>query len=255
MHTYVRTLYQSTASRIFLCRCWDTGRYIVLRASSNENNPDVIQILRQNPHPNVISYLQQQNSTSGNQIAMEYVPGGDLFRYVEKNYNDMTSDTIRRMISEICRALAQIHSLGIAHRDISLENILLNDNLSCHLTHFQLAKTSASNIGGVVGKFIYMAPEMFNNNSTYDGYQADIWSFGILCFILLTGSPLCEVASSDNASFQRFSQLGVKQLVSDWEIPHLTEEAVDFLQGLLIIHPNQRLTIQDVASHPYILNN
>ena len=202
MHTYVRTLYESTASQVFLCRCRATGRYIVLKASTY-NDQGMIESLRQNPHRNIVEYQDPMDS----HIAMDYYPRGDLFSYVEQNHQNMTSNMIQRMISELSQALSHIHGLGIAHFDISLENVFLDDNLSCRLTDFQLAKTSASNINGVVGKLIYMAPEVLNNRSSYDGYQADIWSFGIVCFILMTGNPLCEVASRDNANFQRFSQL------------------------------------------------
>ena len=160
----------------------------------------------------------QQQDPLNFHVAMEYYSGGDLFGYVQQNHGSMSSDTIQRIISEISHAIMHIHSLGIAHRDISLENILLDHNLSCRLADFQLAKLSASNIDGIVGKLTYVAPEMIHHPTGYDAYQVDIWSLGILFFILLTGNPFCEVASTDNANFQLFSQLGVRQVLTQWQV-------------------------------------
>ena len=220
--------------------------------ASRGHDVEIIQTLKQNPHPHVVEF--QHQDPMGSHIAMEYYSGGDLFGYVDKNHQEMSSYTIQRMIREISQAISHIHTRGIVHRDTSLENILLDDNLSCHLADFQLAKTSASNIQGVVGKLIYMAPEMHSHPNGYDGYQADMWSLGILFFILMTGNPLCEVASTDNANFQLFSQLGIRQFLAQWEIPNVTEEAVGLLEGLLVIHPNQRFSIHEVMRHPYIID-
>ena len=252
MHIYVRTLHESTSSRVLLCRYQETGNYIVFKTLRG-HDIEIIQALKQNPHPHIVEF--QQQDPMGSHIAMEYYSGRDFFHYVDKNHTSMTSDTIQRMIREISQAISHIHTLGIVHLDISLENILLNDHLTCHLADFQLAKFSASNIQGAVGKLIYMAPEILRNSNGYDGYQADMWSLGVLFFILLTGNPFCEMASTENENFQLFTQLGIRQLLTQWEVLNVTEEAVGLLEGLLTIHPNQRFSIHEVMSHPYIFNN
>lgn len=251
MYAAVRTLYQSSGTNITLCRCQITGRQVVVKAGATiRNDLELFQLIKQNPHRHIVEY--DQNNSMGNALVMEYYSGGDLFSYMEQY--QMSASMIQRVVREISQALSHLHSLGIAHLDISLENVLLDNNLSCRLADFQVAKqiAAASHDRQPIGKLFYMAPEVYNSRSAYNGFQADIWSLGIFIFILLTGSPLCEVASIENEHYRQFAQHGVREILSSWEVQNIPDQAVDLLEQLLVIQSNQRASIQEVLTHPYL---
>ncbi|GMF44073.1 unnamed protein product [Phytophthora lilii] len=103
----------------------------------------------------------------------------------------------RRSIHIMTQVFAGVNYLhqqiGIAHRDLSLENVLMH-NGECKVSDFGLSVAAKARCKERVGKEYYMAPEVVAGK-TYDPVKADIWSLGIMWFILLTGSPLVAIAS------------------------------------------------------------
>ena len=183
---------------------------------------------------------------------MEHCSGGDLLTLNEEIHSyRIPEPMIQRLFTEIVSGISHLHSLDIAHRDISLENVLLDEHLQCHLCDFGLAAQNASVCHGAVGKPFYMAPEVVSASSaSYDGFKADIWSLGVLLFILLTGHPLFEVANSQDPSFQIFHKQSLRALLELYNT-QIPETAVDLLEQLLVCSPNQRLSIEEVAAHPF----
>ncbi|KAG6612200.1 serine/threonine protein kinase [Phytophthora cinnamomi] len=93
-----------------------------------------------------------------------------------------------RLCRQVTLGLHFLHSNGIAHRDVSLENVLLRGGV-CKLSDFGLATDAERMCAEVVGKANYMAPEVVAGEA-YAPVAADMWSLGIVLFIMLTGSPL-----------------------------------------------------------------
>lgn len=166
-----------------------------------------------------------------------------------------------------------LQSRGICHRDLSLENILVDDD-NCLLIDFgmclRVPYSSMSNRNlisdvskgsmrrlikpmGTCGKHNYMSPEIYRNTDNFDGFAVDLWSAGVILYIMLTGFPPYDQATRAD---QRFEIIVEGQLVEQlrlWEI-NISDEAGDLLQCMLTLDPRKRLSLAEVMTHPWVTN-
>jgi len=124
---------------------------------------------------------------------LEYCPNGDFFAYVKSQFNGLPNLEAQRFFRQILTGVRSIHLSGIAHLDLSLENVLMMDNDTLKICDFGLARFCRSNTMYQkdkyrVGKLLYMAPEIFNRNE-FQGFQCDVWSLGVMLFLMLTSIP------------------------------------------------------------------
>lgn len=180
-------------------------------------------------------------------LVMEYCAQGDLFSYLTQQPDRRVSEPqALSFFRQILLGVQFLHQSGIAHRDLSLENVLLSDsNNELRICDFGLSTSVNSPCSGRVGKFNYMAPEVVLGDK-YCPVQADVWSLGVIFFILLTGSPLFEVAEPSDPAFQVVKQVGVSGILAHWELEHLySPDTVALLSSLLQLDPSKRLASVD----------
>lgn len=117
-------------------------------------------------------------------IVMEYVSGGLLFDLCQ-TMGAMGEDAGRFFMSQMIDAIEYMHNLRCVHRDLKLENILVNDNLDLKIADFGFAcYKSIDNLKSYRGTMTYMAPEI-KEGKTYDGTQVDLFSVGVIIFIIV----------------------------------------------------------------------
>ena len=180
------------------------------------------------------------------------LPTRDLFSYFDDHQSHLPYPTIQRMFTEIVTGVADLHSHGSAHRDISLESVFVDNNLHCSLGELECVCSTGLQCDGMTGKEFYMAPEIWQRHSaTYNGIQADVWSLGILLFILLTGNPPFERAIETDRHYQLFQQHGIKAILASYQV-QLPQDAVDLLEKIFTISVNQRITTTEILDHPFI---
>ena len=256
MQSYVETIQEAQGGEIQLHKDKISGNLFVLKKMNvDENEFSEIKIsllLSVHPHPNIIQFEGCHYRENDYMLQMEHCSGGDLFTLNEEIHSyRIPEPMLQRLFTEIVSGISHLHSLDIAHRDISLENVLLDERLQCHLCDFGLAAQNASVCHGVVGKLFYMAPEVISASSaSYDGFKADIWSLGVLLFIMLTGVNPFQVANSQDLDFQILEEQSLRALLAlyNTEVPETT---VDLLEQLLVCIPNQRFSIEEVEAHPF----
>ncbi|DAZ97858.1 TPA: hypothetical protein N0F65_003285 [Lagenidium giganteum] len=165
-------------------------------------------IRRAGGHPNVLRVHGVFVANDNMHIVMDLCDGGDLFGIVQRAPEQRLRESVslhyfRRIVS----AVLFLHEHGIAHRDLSLENVLVRQNV-VKLCDFGLSVRTSTKCSDIVGKAYYMAPEVAAGRS-YDPAAADLWSLGIMLFIMLTGSPMMNSTAPDDAGFQAFRMLGL----------------------------------------------
>lgn len=164
-----------------------------------------IEILKLCQHPNIIKLLDTFENQDYIYIVMEWLKGGDLFTYLEKRSFKISEDRARSIIHSLAVALYYLHSYGIVHRDIKLDNILMTDeseNSDVKIVDFGLSKMIGPNelCNEPFGTFGYVAPEVLTK-TPYDK-KVDIWSLGVVAYILLTGrSPFQESTEKATALY------------------------------------------------------
>ncbi|KAJ0388778.1 hypothetical protein ATCC90586_011231 [Pythium insidiosum] len=128
--------------------------------------------------------------------------------------------------------------MDIAHRDVSLENVLLSRGMEAKICDFGLSTSASQWATGAVGKLYYMAPEVVRGEP-YDPVLADVWALGIVLFVMLTGSPLFRVAEPSDPAWDAMQRVGVVGILRRWdvEVAPATEE---LLSRMLQLDPRQR---------------
>ena len=139
-------------------------------------------------HPNIVSIYDVENEGEFYYLILEYVEGMTLKDYMIKNPR-IPIETIVHIAKQIAAGLSHAHQNGIIHRDIKPQNILMNENLTCKITDFGIARaygdTTLTQTNQMLGTVYYLSPEQARGNVATA--QSDIYSLGILIFEMITG--------------------------------------------------------------------
>eukprot|EP01100_Stratorugosa_tubuloviscum_P000389 TRINITY_DN1084_c0_g1_i1.p1 TRINITY_DN1084_c0_g1~~TRINITY_DN1084_c0_g1_i1.p1 ORF type:complete len:295 (-),score=67.79 TRINITY_DN1084_c0_g1_i1:822-1706(-) len=210
-----------------------------------------IEILQRVNHPNVISLKDLFDSPTSLYIVMELVTGGELFdKIVEKgNY---TEKDAAQLVIKIVNAIDYLHEQNIAHRDLKPENLLLKspeDDTEVKLADFGLSKiVGAQAMMTACGTPGYVAPEILSATG-YDK-EVDMWSIGVITYILLCGFP--PFYHEDlRELFDQISKAAYDFPEEYWS--NISEEAKNFISQLLVVDPSKRLNSKQAKLHPWLI--
>lgn len=193
--------------------------------------------------------MQPQTDTEYRYLIMEYVEGGELFHYVDE-MKGLPEDESVFIFRQIVSALLYCHRLLICHRDLKPENILLDrDTLGVKLIDFGMAALQPKGrlLSTPCGSPHYAAPEVVSSKP-YDGTQADVWSCGVILYVMLTGTtPFNYDNNNDIRSLFRDITAAKYTMPKD-----ICYEAQDLLKRIFRPNPAQRLTMDEVWDHPFL---
>ncbi|CAI5741456.1 unnamed protein product [Hyaloperonospora brassicae] len=188
-------------------------------------------------------------------VAMEFCTGGDLYDYVTAQPTRRLQETdALALVAQVASGLSFLHAMGVAHRDLSLENVLL-ENGRAKLCDFGVSVTTAHDdcASQRVGKYYYRAPEVGHGAKRYDPKAADVWSLGVLLLILLTGSPLFVDEQARAPTLRVLQKYGVGKLLELWGVRQdVSTSTVKLLALMLQVEPLRRVSADDVAHHPLL---
>ncbi|KAG6572738.1 CAMK protein kinase [Phytophthora cinnamomi] len=202
-------------------------------------------------HPNVVRSYFHFLQHDCLYLVSEYCADGDLYTHLTTATRNGSMDecTSVHFMKEVLSGVAFLHrQLGIAHRDLSLENVLMHNGV-CKISDFGLSVGVGTRCVGPVGKQYYMAPEVVASDE-YDPVKADIWSLGVMWFILLTGSPFVSVASGQSKAFVALEECGVAAVFESWKLTdRLSASIVGLVSKMLIIDPVRRISLDEILEH------
>ncbi|KAE9596303.1 hypothetical protein Lal_00048724 [Lupinus albus] len=200
--------------------------------------------------PNIVELVGAFEDKQSVHLVMELCAGGELFdRIITKgHYTERAAASLLRTIVEIVHTC---HSMGVIHRDLKPENFLLlnkDENSPLKATDFGLSVfyKQGEVFKDVVGTAYYIAPEVLKRKY---GPEADIWSVGVLLYILLCGVPPFW-AESETGIFKAILKGQVDFSSDPW--PSISPQAKDLVRKMLNSNPKQRLTAHQVLNHPWI---
>ena len=206
-----------------------------------------IEVMAQLQHSNCVRLIEAINTSKQICLVMEYVQGGSLHGYLKQRaLRRLEEAEARRVFVQIVTGLQYCHAKSIAHRDIKLENVLLDENREVKIIDFGF---STQTVAGQRSRMFcgtpsYMAPEIVARKE-YSAAQADIWALGVLLFALLAGSfPFKGITDKDLYSK---IQRGLFDLPVS--IPPLARALI---QKMLTIEPSRRPACSDILKHAWI---
>jgi serine/threonine-protein kinase HSL1 (negative regulator of Swe1 kinase) len=181
---------------------------------------------------------------------MEFVEGGELFNFIHEQKGLIEIDVVH-IFRQIIAALIYCHRINIHHRDLKPENILLDrSTMTVKLVDFGMAALQATGkkLTTPCGSPHYAAPEVIKT-TPYDGGKADVWSCGVILFVLLTGTPPFDYSGDDRHLKDLFRDiLQAKYVMPD----RLTSEAKDLIRKILVADPKRRIGLDDIWNHPFL---
>ncbi|GMF35929.1 unnamed protein product [Phytophthora fragariaefolia] len=214
------------------------------------------QLNRVGGHRNVLRLRDEIEFDGYLYLVSDFCARGELYELVSSAEDGkLPLPTIQRYLRQIAGGVQFLHANGFAHRDLSLENVLVTDDDQCQVCDFGLAASTAKPSRETVGKLFYMAPEVLAGVQ-YDATKADVWSLGVMLFIMLIGAPPVETASASDARFRLISNKGIRKLIDRWGLTdELPAAAIDLIADMLEVDPELRISMGEVVSHPFLLRS
>jgi calcium-dependent protein kinase len=206
-----------------------------------------IQILKTLDHPNILKCFEIFEDTRYFYVATEHCPAGDLFSQII-NLNHFTDSKAAEIMLQLLSALSYCHENRVIHRDLKPENILLmesGDQLSIKVADFGSSAflDPLAKLSGCFGSAYYLAPEVFSGSYNE---KCDIWSLGIIMYILITGKP--PYPGRDPETIMKYARVSPFVLTTD-RLQGISKDAGDLLKKLLKIKPDQRISAKDALKH------
>jgi serine/threonine protein kinase len=231
----------------------------------------VMKALSERQHPHLCRLLDVFQDDTYLYGVMEYLPEGDLLGHIKAQVHPadgaarLEEDVAKEFFVQALLATQEMHNVGLAHRDLSLGNTMLvkvDGRLQLKVIDFGLCKAMSRRDDGSfdtecgpdrVGKFSYMAPEVFANTK-YDCLQADLWSLGVMLFIKLFGVPPFKYPHKEYCpAFNVVERLGLAKLMNHWSLtPKVSAHACDVVLRLLHPQPSNRASMAHLAVHPWL---
>lgn len=223
---------------------------------------DEVDIMQRLDHPNIVKLFQCFEDARAVYLVMELCAGGELFDRITAE-GKLTEKDSAVIMQQILHAICYCHEVGVAHRDLKPENFLLLKKgplagNTLKVIDFGLARTfDPDTLGGgeadeafstKTGTAYYVAPEVLS--SSHFGPQIDLWSCGIVMYILLTGK--LPFSGTQEQVLSKVKKGKIKFPKEFWE--GISTDAVDLIKNLTRMEPSERLTAQESLHHTWILH-
>ncbi|KAI1094117.1 hypothetical protein F5B19DRAFT_500266 [Rostrohypoxylon terebratum] len=265
----------------------------LIRRDSVGNNPSrlakiyrEVAILRGISHPNIVRLHEMSETERHIGIVLEYASGGELFDYI-LNHRYLKDGPARRLFAQLISGVGYLHKKGIVHRDLKLENLLLDRNRNIIITDFGFANTFDPNdelteeeelnlsdrdfvkrsgldktkqngmrrgdlMQTSCGSPCYAAPELVVSDSLYTGRKVDVWSCGVILYAMLAGYlPFDDDPANpegDNINLLYKYIVNTPLTFPEYVTPH----ARDLLRRILVPSPRKRADLFEVARHSWL---
>ncbi|XP_059137391.1 sperm motility kinase X-like [Peromyscus eremicus] len=206
-----------------------------------------VEILQSVEHRNIVHFFHVVDTSSTTYLIMEYVSGKDLDMFLgDRDF--LKEDEVRPIFQQVVSGVHFLHQKRIAHRDIKLENVLIDGAGNVKLCDFGMARQLAEGqmLEEFYGTLVYLAPEILARKP-YDGLVGDMWSLGVLLYVLVTGQ-----FPHEETTFE-----GMYRVITTTKYPipyHLSKPCIILIEQLLMVPNQHRITICQLQESGWLGN-
>ena len=234
-----------------------TGKIVAIKSFNKDKLKDEnsklkiyheINLMKSLHHNSIVKILETLETPNYILIIMENISGGDLLNFVKKR-TKLNEKTAKFIFKQLITSIKYIHSKNIIHRDIKLDNILIDLNNNIKLCDFGVGKQyiKGDKLKDKCGTPAYIAPEILKNFG-YEGPPVDIWSSGVVLYAMLSGTVPFKA--------NQLSDLHKLILKGNYKkINGICSNAQDLIDKLLEVDPKKRIDIDGIFKHPWINDN
>lgn len=253
-----RTIGEGTFAKVKFAKHSETGESVAIKVMAKttilkhrmvEQIKREISIMKIVRHPNIVRLHEVLASQTKIYIILEFVMGGELYDKIVQQVK-LSENESRRYFQQLIDAVAHCHKKGVYHRDLKPENLLLDAYGNLKVSDFGLSaltKQGDELLHTTCGTPNYVAPEVLSNQG-YDGAAADVWSCGIILYVLMAGYLPFEEADLPTL-FRRIS--AAEFVCPVW----FSAGAKTFIHKILDPNPKTRLKIEEIRKDPWFRKN
>jgi 5'-AMP-activated protein kinase catalytic alpha subunit len=204
-----------------------------------------IRVLQQMKHPNITQMYDLIKDENNFYVFMELCPNGELFHIIV-NRKFIPEQEAKLYLGQLASALAYVHSMGACHRDLKPENLLVGKDGKIKITDFGFSRFVGENglCSTACGSPCYVSPECISGEP-YDGTKSDVWSIGVIFFVMCTG----RMPWTKRNQAKLFEQIQK----GDYMIPNnLSEGCKDIIKKMMCVDPEKRISAEDILKEPYM---
>ncbi|KAM9468482.1 serine/threonine-protein kinase SIK2 isoform 1-T1 [Clarias gariepinus] len=205
-----------------------------------------VKIMKMLDHPHIIKLYQVMETKNMLYLVTEYAKNGEIFDYLAK-HGRLSEPEARRKFWQILSAVEYCHNRNVVHRDLKAENLLLDGHMNIKIADFGFANffQAGKPLATWCGSPPYAAPEVFEGQQ-YEGPQLDIWSLGVVLYVLV-----CGALPFDGPSLPVLRQ---RVLEGRFRIPYfMTEECEHLIRRMLVLDPSKRLSVAQIKEHKWMV--
>ena len=192
---------------------------------------------------------------------LEYANNGELKDYVNDSSSRIPEKISAKLFSKIVKAVKYLHDNNIAHCDLKPENILLDKNFNPRINDFGFSQEFDGKNGNYLlhkrsGTPIYSSPDVrLAFTKGYDGIKNDVFSLGVLLFVITIGEFPFETATYSDEKYKFIIKGRFNQFWEFFNYIEISEEFKSLINSLISLTPAKRLSVDEILKHPWILKN
>ncbi|KAJ3119255.1 Map microtubule affinity-regulating kinase [Nowakowskiella sp. JEL0407] len=204
-----------------------------------------VRIMKLLNHPHIVRLYEVIDTPKELFLIMEYCAGGEIFDYLVA-HGRMKEKDARRCFRQILGAVEYCHNVHVIHRDLKAENLLLDEHMNVKIADFGFSNQFApgQRLNTWCGSPPYAAPELFQGKE-YSGPEVDIWSLGVVLYVLVCGSLPFDGST--------LAKLRARVLAGKFKVPfYMSTDCERLIRRMLVLDPPKRISLDEIKKEKWI---